>query len=248
MIPSSPNFASASNVPRGTIERIRYGVEDCVEHVDKRLNVSRGTCFDMVIRLPSDIREDFDQLKRKGILSCSPEEDIWPKLEIYLYLLSRWSRRVSLVSRRELSVLATKHLRQALTMVPVVASIPRRLVMDLGSGSGLPAIPLKIALPDSHFILVESRRKRAHFLREVVRSVELDRIEVANDRIENLSPVGADLVTARAVASPEKLLDLVQRHLSSHGWILSTLGKDAAHSELLAWKTDRVGSTLGLFH
>ena len=210
-------------------------------------NVSRETCFDMVIQLPSEIREDFDQLKRKEILSCS-FEDVWPKLEIYLYLLSRWSKKVSLVSRQDWSVLATKHLRQALMMVPVVASSPRRLVMDLGSGAGFPAIPLKIALPDSYFMLVESRRKRAHFLREVVRSMGLDRIEVVNDRIENLDPVGADLVTARAVASPDKLLDLVRRHLSPHGWILSTLGKDAAHSELLAWKTNRMGSTLGLFH
>ena len=201
----------------------------------------------MVIQLPSEIREDFERLKRERVLS-GPFEDVWPKLEIYLHLLSRWSRRVNLVSRRELSVVATKHLSRALTMIPAVASIPRRLVLDLGSGAGFPAIPLKIALPDSYFILIESRRKRAHFLREVVRYVGLDRIEVVNDRIENLSPVGADLVTARAVASPEKLLDLVQRHLSPHGWILSTLGKDAAHSELLAWKTDRVGSTFGLFY
>jgi len=120
--------------------------------------------------------------------------------------------------------------------------------MDLGSGAGFPAIPLKIAFPDTYFTLVESRRKRAHFLREVVRSVRLDRIEIVNERIESLSPVGADLVTARAVASPEKLLALVQRHLSPHGWIISTLGKDAAHSELLAWRADRAGSTLGLFY
>ena len=203
--------------------------------------------LDMVIQLPSDIQEDFERLKRKSVLSGS-FEDIWPKLEIYLYILSRWSRRVGLVSRRDQSVVATKHLRQALTMVPVVASLPHRLVMDLGSGAGFPAIPLKIALPNAYFMLVESRRKRAHFLKEVIRSVGLDRIEVVNERIESLSPVCADLVTARAVASPDKLLDLVQRHLSPHGWILSTLGKDAAHSELLAWRADRVGSTLGLFY
>ncbi len=201
----------------------------------------------MVIRLPSDIQEDFERLKRKKVLSCSFQY-IWPKLEIYLYVLSRWSRRVGLVSRRDQAVVATKHLRQALTMIPVVASLPNRLVMDLGSGAGFPAIPLKIAFPDTYFTLVESRRKRAHFLREVVRSVRLDRIEIVNERIESLSPVGADLVTARAVASPEKLLALVQRHLSPHGWIISTLGKDAAHSELLAWRADRVGSTLGLFY
>lgn len=201
----------------------------------------------MVIQMPSEIREDLERLKSKRILSYSLD-DVWPKLEIYLYLLSRWSRRVNLISRRELSVVATKHLRQALIMVPVVSSLPRRLIMDLGSGAGFPAIPLKIVIPDSYFVFVEIRRKRAHFLREVVRTVGLDSIEVVNDRIENLSPMGADLVTARAVASPEKLLDLVQRHLSPHGWILSTLGEDAAHSGLLAWRIERVGSSLGLFH
>ena len=201
----------------------------------------------MVIQLPSDIREDFERFKRKSVLSGS-FEDIWPKLEIYLYILSRWSRRVGLVSQRDQAVVATKHLGQALTMVPVVASLPHRLVMDLGSGAGFPAIPLKIALPNAYFMLVESRRKRAHFLKEVIRSVGLDRIEVINERIESLSPVCADLVTARAVASPNKLLALVQRHLSPHGWILSTLEKDAAHSELLAWRADRVGSALGLFY
>lgn len=221
MILSSPSFASASNVPRGTLK--------------------------MVIQMPSEIREDLERLKSKRILSCSVD-DVWPKLEIYLYLLSRWSRRVNLVSRRELAVVATKHLRQALLMVPVVSSIPRRLIIDLGSGAGFPAIPLKIVIPDSYFVFVEIKRKRAHFLKEVVRTVGLDSIEVVNDRIENLSPMEADLVTARAVASPEKLLDLVQRHLAPHGWILSTLGEDAAHSGLLAWRIDRMGSSLGLFH
>ena len=216
----------------------------CIENC---ASVPRGTLFDMVIQLPSEISEDFERVKRKRDISCS-FEDAWPKLEIYLYLLSQWSRRINLVSRRDLSFVATKHLGQALTMVPIVASLSRRLILDIGSGAGFPAIPLKIALPDSYFILVESRRKRAHFLKEVVRSVGLDRIEVVNERIENLSPVGADLVTARAVAPPEKLINLVQRHLSPHGWILSTLGEDAVDSGLLAWRAYRVGSTLGLFH
>ena len=201
----------------------------------------------MDYQLPPEIREDLERLKDERVLSCS-FDDVWPKLEIYLYLLSRWSRKFNLISRRELSVVATKHLRQALIMAPVISSIPRRLIMDMGSGAGFPAIPLKIVIPDSYFVFVEVRRKRAHFLKEVVRTVGLDSIEVVNDRIENLRPMGADLVTARAVASPEKLLELVQRHLSPHGWILSTLGEDAVHSGLLAWRIDRVGSSLGLFH
>ena len=199
----------------------------------------------------SKVQEDFDQFK-KDMFDSYPLEEIWSKLELYTLSLSRWSRRLNLVSKRDLSIIATKHLRQALLMAPIVASLPRRVVLDLGSGSGLPAIPIKIALPDSYFILVESRRKRAHFLKEVIRSLELNRIEVINDRIENWEgrEGGVDLVTARAVAAPDKLLDLVQTHLSPHGWILSPLGQVSAHLLVQKWRIEEggMGTTLGLYH
>lgn len=199
----------------------------------------------------SKVQEDFDQFK-KDMFDSYPLEEIWSKLELYTLSLSRWSRRLNLVSKRDLSIIATKHLRQALLMAPIVASLPRRVVLDLGSGSGLPAIPIKIALPDSYFILVESRRKRAHFLKEVIRSLELNRIEVINDRIENWEgrKGGVDLVTARAVAAPDKLLDLVQTHLSPHGWILSPLGQVSAHLLVQKWRIEEggMGTTLGLYH
>ena len=198
----------------------------------------------------SKVQEDFDQFK-KDMFDSYPLEEIWSKLELYTLSLSRWSRRLNLVSKRDLSIIATKHLRQALLMAPIVASLPRRVVLDLGSGSGLPAIPIKIALPDSYFILVESRRKRAHFLKEVIRSLELNRIEVINDRIENWEgrKGGVDLVTARAVAAPDKLLDLVQTHLSPHGWILSPLGQVSAHLLVQKWRIEKggMGTTLGLY-
>ena len=199
----------------------------------------------------SEIQTDFNQLK-KEMFDSYPLEGIWSKLERYTLSLSRWSRRINLVSQRDLATIATKHVRQALSMVPIVASLPRRVILDLGSGSGLPAIPLKIALPDSHFVLVESRRKRAHFLKEVIRSLELGRIEVINDRIESWQgrQDGVDLVTARAVATPDKLLDMVRTHLSPHGWILSPLDRDSAHLVVKRWRIEEgsMGTTLGLYH
>ena len=199
----------------------------------------------------SKVQEDFDQFK-KDMFDSYPLEEIWSKLELYTLSLSRWSRRLNLVSKRDLSIIATKHLRQALLMAPIVASLPRRVVLDLGSGSGLPAIPIKIALPDSYFILVESRRKRAHFLKEVIRSLELSRIEVINDRIESWQgrQDGVDLVTARAVATPDKLLDMVRTHLSPHGWVLSPLDRDSAHLVVKRWRIEEgsMGTTLGLYH
>ena len=149
--------------------------------------------------------------------------------------------------------MATKHLGQALMMVPVVSSLPNRVILDLGSGAGFPAIPLKIALPDSYFILVESRRKRANLLKEIIRSVGLDRIEVVNDRIEDWGgrPGGVDLITARAVAAPGKMRELVQDYLSPHGWVLTSLSEGTAADLIdLKWRIEKrnFSTTLGLFH
>ncbi len=198
--------------------------------------------------LPPQVEEDFGRLK-EAMTDSHFTPDHWSKLELYLILLVRWSSRMNLVSRHDLSSIATKHLGQALLMLPIVTSVPCHRIMDLGSGSGLPAIPLKVVLPDSTFILVESRRKRANFLKEVVRRLALDRIEIVNDRIENCHIGEVDLVTARAVASPPKLLDLVKNNLSPHGWVLSTLAENCADSVNMKWSSERFGmkTTLGLF-
>ena len=210
-------------------------------------NVPRET-MSIAEGLPPEVEADFDRLK-EAMTDSNFTPGQWSKLERYLILLVRWSRRMNLVSMLDLSSIATKHLGQALSMLPIVTSVPCHRIMDLGSGSGLPAIPLKVVLPDSTFILVESRRKRANFLKEVVRRLALDRIEIVNDRIENCHIGEVDLVTARAVASPPKLLDLVKNNLSPNGWVLSTLAEDCADSVNVKWSSERFGmkTTLGLF-
>ena len=202
------------------------------------------------MKITAELQEDFTKLKNEMEPSF-PLEETWSKLEVYLTLLSRWSKKINLISPRDLSVIATKHLGQALLMAPFVSSVPNRVILDLGSGAGLPAIPLRIALPEPYFILVESRRKRANFLRQVIRSLSLDRIDVVNKRIEDWQGVegGVDLVTARAVASPEKMRDMVRSHLSPNGWILTPLSEDAVGSIDRSWRVERNGiyTTLGLF-
>jgi 16S rRNA (guanine527-N7)-methyltransferase len=202
--------------------------------------------------IPSPLQEDFKKLQL-DMGSVFLSREAWSKLELYLALLSKWSNRINLISQRDLPSIATKHLGQALMMVPVVSSLPNRVILDLGSGAGFPAIPLKVALPDSYFILVESRRKRANFLKEIIRSVGLDRIEVVNDRIEDWGgrQGGVDLITARAVAAPGKMLELVQDYLSPHGWVLTSLSEDTAADLIdLKWRIEKrnFSTTLGLFH
>lgn len=201
-------------------------------------------------KLPLHIEEDFKRLKG-DMQKNYPQEEIWSQLERYTRILVRWSGSINLVSRRDLSTIATKHLRQALMMIPIVTDLRHKVIMDLGSGAGLPAIPMKTVLSDSHFILVESRRKRANFLRDVVRTVGLSGIDIINERVEHWVgwPGGVDLVTARAVASPDRLRNLVRDHLSPEGWILSPLDRTSGHSITRQWRIeeDGVATSLGLY-
>ena len=96
-------------------------------------------------------------------------------------------------------------------------------VADVGSGGGLPGVPLAIAEPERQFTLIESRAKRVHFLRHVVGELGLKNTSVAHSRAEDLHVERPfDTVLARAVAPPAELLS-VCRHLTAPGSVLLLL-------------------------
>ena len=149
--------------------------------------------------------------------------------------LHRWSGRMNLVADGDRSALVNKHLIPSLLIRSALGGVPHRQIVDLGSGAGLPGIPLKIVLPNNDFVLVESRRRRASFLREVVRRLALQRIAVENLRLEQWrgSPRGGvDLVTARAVADPAVLFERVRPILAPKGHLLAFLPTDRSPSDM----------------
>lgn len=172
------------------------------------------------------LKQDLECLKERvdeKNITLSPES--WHQLNEYAELLYFWSGRMNLVSREDRGCLGTKHLLAALMMLPVISVLPVRILLDVGSGGGLPGIPLKIALPKIKIYLLESRRRRVSFLREVVRRLGLKKVEVVNCRLEewNGPRDSIDLITSRAVARPEKLLTMVRPFLSPHGNVLTSL-------------------------
>ena len=157
------------------------------------------------------------------------------KLKLYTSLLYFWSSKMNLVARGDRKELITKHIMPALHMSSLIKAIPHSSIMDFGSGSGLPGIPLKIVFPEVNFILLESRRKRAHFLREVIRRLELKKIEVVNERVEQYikkSSGKVDLVVSRATVGLENMINLVNPVLNSHGCIATFLNKDFRDMDL----------------
>jgi 16S rRNA (guanine527-N7)-methyltransferase len=131
-------------------------------------------------------------------------------LSAYLELLARWNKTINLTGFR-LDPTDDDAIDRLL-IEPVAAAryvaASEASVLDVGSGGGSPALPLKIAVPRLRFRLVESKVRKAAFLREAVRCLELDQVEVENSRLEDLRGDGerADVVTLRAVRIDRSLL------------------------------------------
>jgi len=128
-----------------------------------------------------------------------------PPLLDYLRLLLRWNRAYNLTAIRDPQQMVHRHLLDSLTLVPYIRA---KTLADLGSGAGLPGIPLALACPQLRVTLVESNGKKVRFLREVVRQLTLTHVEVAHSRIEAFTQgPHYSQITARALAS---LADIVQ--------------------------------------
>jgi 16S rRNA (guanine527-N7)-methyltransferase len=144
----------------------------------------------------------------------------------YYALLARWNRRINLTSL-PLDESPGVDTLDRLIFEPLIASA---LVgdepvswLDVGSGGGSPAIPLKIVRPRLALTMVESRQRKAAFLREAVRVLGLARTDVLTERVEALSQSDRrswDLVTVRAVRTDETLLGVIGALLASGGRLI----------------------------
>ncbi|MEO6025451.1 MAG: 16S rRNA (guanine(527)-N(7))-methyltransferase RsmG [Candidatus Binatia bacterium] len=140
------------------------------------------------------------------------------KLSQYADLLDLWSPKVNLLSCGSALELVDRHLLDSLAVAAVLPESGS--IVDLGSGAGFPGIPLAILRPDQSFVLVEVRRRRATFLREVRRTLGLGNVEILEQRAETpptANAKSAEAVVTRAVWSDESLLEIAARWLSGTG-------------------------------
>lgn len=161
----------------------------------------------------------------RGLAELGLPTALAPRLLDYLALLHKWNRAYNLTAIRDPREMLVKHLFDSLAMHPYVDAA--RLA-DLGTGPGLPGIPLAIAKPKLQVALVESNGKKARFLREAVRELRLDNARVLEARAENVAEPGAfDAITARA-------LDRLAGIIAVGGHLLAPNGR------LLAMKAARI--------
>lgn len=173
--------------------------------------------------LPADLRPTLEA----GLRELALDPALAAPLLDYLALLARWNATYNLTAIRDLREMVGKHLLDSLAMHPFVDGLVATggALADLGTGPGLPGIPLAIVKPGLKVTLVESNGKKARFLREAVRQLGLRDVRVAESRIEALDEPGAyAAITARALATLPLIVELGGHLLAPGGRLLAMKG------------------------
>jgi 16S rRNA (guanine527-N7)-methyltransferase len=183
----------------------------------------------------SHMSDDMSPLRPEleaGLAALSLDTSLASPLLAYVALLARWNATYNLTAVRDPREMIGKHLLDSLAMQPFVREL--RTLADLGTGPGLPGIPLAIATPSLHVTLVESNGKKARFLREAVRKLGLANADVAESRIEAFKPGRTfDAITARALATLPLILQLGGHLPGPQGRLLAMKGA-LPHDEIAA--------------
>jgi len=143
-------------------------------------------------------------------------------LERYLDLLEKWNRVYNLTAIRERSRMVTHHLLDSLAVLPHLRG-PR--VLDVGSGAGLPGIPIAVANPALQVTLLESNHKKSAFLTQAVAELQLANVQVVTERVESWQPEARfDTIVSRAFAELGEFVSLAGRLLAARGVLAAMKG------------------------
>ena len=163
--------------------------------------------------------------------------DLCHKIRKYIETLLFWNRKIALTTITLPEEIVRVHFGESFFLA-AAAHFEKGRVADIGTGAGFPGIPLRMVLPGAHVTLVESVGKKAAFLSEVIRKLDLDGIKVIRCRMEEIKQAiePFELVTARALGSYEALLRWARGNLSIGGRVALLIGTE---------EVDRLGKTAG---
>jgi len=170
-------------------------------------------------------RSDIEDRLAQGIealgLVCSPEQQ--KRLIAFIGLLVRWNKAYNLTAVRDPLEMVSKHLLDSLAVLPFLFGDS---VLDIGTGAGLPGLPLAIMAPERRFWLLDSNNKKVRFVRQAVLDLGLDNVEPVQARIETYRPGQKfSTIVSRAVAADEILSGSNAELLAYPGRLLLMKGR-----------------------
>lgn len=181
-----------------------------------------------------------EPLKREACIDAlGLTPDVAERLQTYVDKLIKWQKAINLVGPNTLKDPWRRHIMDSAQICDEIP--PGATVADLGSGAGFPGLVIAM-LCDVEMTLVESDQRKGAFLREVARETDT-KVNILNERIEQIEPMNVNIVTARALAPLDRLLPLVHRHLISGGKALLLKGSGVDEELTLTqknWTMDMV--------
>ena len=157
-----------------------------------------------------------------GALPLELDANVQSQLIDFIHLLVKWNRAYNLTAVRQPEQMVTRHLLDSLVIGPYLQGPS---ILDVGTGAGLPGIPLALAYPDHHFTLLDSNGKKIRFVTQAVAELGLANVDVIQSRVEAFQPAGRfDTITARAYASIEELVSQTKHLLADGGQYLIMKG------------------------
>lgn len=209
---------------------------------ESRAVPTRANPFDLTSLQPLSPPKEFEHALADAGVSLEPKEI--EQLGLYLACLLAANESMNLTAIKSADEAWTRHIADALTVLAAISQLdPGAKVIDVGSGGGVPGLPLAIACPDAHFTLLEATAKKVAFLRACVKRLGLTNVRViearaevaAHDRGERTATgrtgmlrEGFDLVIARAVARLPVLLELCAGFAKINGRLCFIKGQQAA--------------------
>jgi len=155
--------------------------------------------------------------RRLGLeLSASQVE----QLAGFVALLGKWNKAYNLTAIRDPREMVPLHILDSLSILPLIGGV--KTLLDVGTGAGLPGIPLAIAQPACHFTLLDSNVKKTRFVQQAVLELGLPNVEVVHSRIEEYNSAGGfDTVTARAFAPLARMLPQLEPFMTDGASLLA---------------------------
>ena len=140
----------------------------------------------------------------------------------YVELLNKWNKSYNLTAVRKPEQMITRHLLDSLSICP---NLRGKYILDVGTGAGLPGIPLAIAFPNRQFTLLDSNNKKTRFVTQAISELELSNVDVVQSRVENFQSVELfDTIITRAYSAIGDMVEQTAHLLAGDGTFLAMKG------------------------